>query len=207
MELANASGSRRTFSARLGGTIKNMRDTVFTLLAIFVLLVLLPMFILWTRDRIRCLIRRETPQKRDARLEAWRERMLHPKPEEVEALCSGLLPQRLLDMYNDFNLLFRHDFEVCAPAKNPQKESWWIGSFVPLDSEGQKLTTDLSEFGKGCCFAGDGMGNFYWVPVDSERTSDAPVFFACHDPWGNERVADSLQEFLSWPHVEKNPGR
>jgi hypothetical protein len=48
------------------------------------------------------------------------------------------------------------------------------------------------------------MGNFYWVPVDEERESDAPVFFACHDPWGNEKAADSLEEFLSWTkHSEK----
>jgi hypothetical protein len=44
------------------------------------------------------------------------------------------------------------------------------------------------------------MGNFYWVPVSATRQADAPVFFACHDPWGNEKIAGSLKEFLSWPH-------
>lgn len=178
-----------------------MRDTVFVILAITALFVLLPVLILWTRDRIRDRIRRETPEKRDARMEAWRWRMRHPNPEEVEAFCGGLLPKRLLDMYADSNLLFRRNFEVCAPGKDPRKNSWWIGDFIPLHKQDQELTTDLTEFGKGCCFAGDGMGNFYWVPVDSERKDDTPVFFACHDPWGNEKVADRLEEFLSWPRV------
>jgi hypothetical protein len=95
------------------------------------------------------------------------------------------------------------DFEVCAPGKDRGKDSWWIGDFVPLHTQDQMLTTDLTEFGNGCCFAGDGMGNFYWVPVDEERQSDAPVFFACHDPWGNEKVTDSLGEFRSWPRLPK----
>ena len=161
-----------------------MRDTFFTILAIFALLIVLPVFLLWARDRIRTLIRRQTPEEMDARQEARVQRMLHPNVEEVEALCGGLLPQRLIDLYTDSHLLFDRNFEVCAPGKERQKDSWWIDDFVPLHKQDQMLTTDLTEFGKGCCFAGDGMGNFYWVPVGQERKSDAPVFFACHDPWG-----------------------
>jgi hypothetical protein len=59
-------------------------------------------------------------------------------------------------------------------------------------------TTRLDEFGQGCCFATDGCGNFYWVPVNGTPQDDAPVFFACHDPYGNEKVANSLEEFFSW---------
>jgi hypothetical protein len=87
--------------------------------------------------------------------------------------------------------------------ENPQRESWWIADFVLLHKQDQEWTADLGEFGKGCCFAGDGMGNFYWVPVHSERKSDTPVFFMCHDPWANEKVAESLEEIFSWPRVTK----
>lgn len=183
-----------------------MRDTFLTLLALFALLVVLPFFLLKTRDRIRTLIRRQAPEERDAHREARRQRMLHPNVEEVEALCGGLLPQKLIELYLDSHLLLDGDFRVCAPGKDPQKDFWWIGDFVPLHKQDQMLTTDLTEFGKGCCFAGDGMGNFYWVPVDEERRSDAPVFFVCHDPWGNEKVADSLGEFLTWPRMPKEKG-
>jgi hypothetical protein len=180
-----------------------MGDTFFTLLALFALFIVLPVILLWTRDRIRMRIQRQTPQERDASRESRRQRMLHPNVEEVEALCGGLLPQKLIDLYTDFHLVLDRDFEVCSPGKDGRTDSWWVGDFVPLHKQDQMLTTDLTEFGKGCCFAGDGMGNFYWVPVDVERQSDAPVFFACHDPWGNEKVADSLEEFRCWPRMPK----
>ena len=129
--------------------------------------------------------------------------MLHPEIEPVEESCGGKIPARLIAMYSDHELVFGHDFEVCQPGKDPKKDWWWLRDFVPLTVEDQNRTADLTEFGKGCCFAGDGAGNFYWLPVEADRKSDAPVYFACHDPWGNEKVADSLDDFLSWPRVAK----
>jgi SMI1 / KNR4 family (SUKH-1) len=180
-----------------------MLNALLILLGCFALFVVLPVLILVVRDRIRQRLRRQTPSQRDARLKAWCQRIFHPKADEVEASCGGMLPKRLLAMYVQPDSLLDSNFQVCAPTKDPAKESWWIGDFIPLSAEDQKWTCDLSEFGKGFCFAGDGMGNFYWVPVDVERRDDAPVYFACHDPWGNEKVCDSLDEFLSWPRVSK----
>ena len=77
--------------------------------------------------------------------------------------------------------------------------------FLPRDWEGQQYACDLELLAnaKGFCFARDGCGNFYWVPVSDARHPDAPVFFACHVPWGTERIADSLEEFLSWPCLSR----
>jgi hypothetical protein len=168
-----------------------------------ILIILAPaVLILWLRDKIHNRLTRESPEERSLRMAEWRQRMLHPEVEAVEESCGGKLPQRLIAMYSDHELVFKCNLELCPPGKDPKKDSWWIGDFVPLAVEDQQWTCDLSVFDrKGCCFAGDGMGNFYWVPVEAERKSDAPVYFACHDPWGNEKVADSLDEFLSWPHV------
>jgi hypothetical protein len=45
----------------------------------------------------------------------------------------------------------------------------------------------------------------YWVPVSDEPQIDAPVYFACHDPYGNEKVSNSLEEFLNWfPNVAES---
>jgi hypothetical protein len=180
-----------------------MRDTLTTIGAIIVIVVVPAVLVLWLRDKILGRVRGESPEQRDLRLKAWPQRMLHPEIESVEGSCGGKIPARLIALYSDHELLLRHDFEICPPGEGPKNGPWWLSSFVPLTVEDQDSTADLTEFGKGCCFAGDGMGNFYWVPVEPDRKSDAPVYFACHDPWGNERVADSLDEFLSWPRTAK----
>ena len=68
-------------------------------------------------------------------------------------------------------------------------------------------TTDLREFGRGCCFAADGCGNFYWTPVSDTPQDDAPVYFACHDSYGNEKVANSLEEFFSRLQAKAQPSK
>ena len=180
-----------------------MRATLATIGAIILIIIGPALLLLWLRDKIVGWVKGESPAQRDPRLEAWRQRMLNPEIESVEEFCGGKIPARLIAMYSDHKLLFDSYFEVCPPGKAPKKDSWRLGDFVPLTVEDQNWTTDLTEFGKGCCFAGDGMGNFYWVPVEAARKSDAAVYFACHDPWGNEKVADSLDDFLSWPRVAK----
>jgi hypothetical protein len=180
-----------------------MWETLATIGSIILIIFVPAVLILWLRDKIRNRLNRESPAEHDLRLEAWRQRMLHPEIEAVQDYCGGKIPERLIAMFSDHDLVFKHNLELCPPGKDPKKDSsWWIGDFVPLTVEDQQWTCDLSRFDrKGCCFAGDGMGNFYWLPVDPERTADAAVYFACHDPWGNEKVAESLDEFLSWPRV------
>lgn len=173
----------------------------------FVVIVAPAVLILWLRDKFRDLRSRESDIKRQQRLEAWRERMIRPMVADVEELCESRIPNRLIAMYSDHELVLSRNFEVCAPEKDPQKNSCWIGDFVPLHVHDQELTCDLTEFGKGVCFAGDGMGNFYWMPVDVVPKEDAPVYFACHDPWGNEKVADSLNEFLARPRIGRRNQR
>lgn len=180
-----------------------MWEILATIGTILLFTVVPAVLILWVRDWIRKRRRRESPPERKSTLKAWCLRMIHPKIDEVERYCGGKIPQRLIAMYSDHDLTFSDDFEICPPGKDPKKDAWWIGDFVPLTVQDQHLTCDLTEFGPGCCFAGDGMGNFYWVPVELERKSDAAVYFACHDPWGNQKVAESLDDFLSWPRVPR----
>lgn len=180
-----------------------MKDTILSILFLLGLFVVLPVFILWLRDKIFHSSAKRTPEQIQARMHAYRERLVNPQQALVEAEMGALLPQRLIAMYADRELVLSEDLNICPPGKDPKKSSEWIDNFLPLDSEGQKYTCDLELLAnaKGFCFAGDGCGNFYWVPASETRQPDAPVFFACHDPWGNEKVADSLGEFLSWPRV------
>ena len=123
---------------------------------------------------------------------------------EVEQGVGGLLPQRLIALYADHPTVLTEEIEIRRPdSSDGEKRSEWIEAFLPLDLESQKYTVDLAKHGsgKGFCFATDGAGNFYWVPVSDTRQLDAPVFFACHDPFGNEQVAETLEEFLAWPRT------
>lgn len=179
-----------------------MWEFLATIGGILLVTVVPAVLILVLRDKVRGVTSRKSDAESQQHRVVWRERMMRPEIEKVEELCGGKLPQRLISMYSHHrDSLLSHNFEVCAPGKDPKENSWWIGDFQPLTVQDQNLTCDLTEFGKGCCFAGDGMGNFYWVPVDNEPRKDTPVYFACHDPWGNETVAESLEEFLSWPRV------
>lgn len=179
------------------------RDSALAIALIFLLLVGLPMVLLRTRDRVRDWRRRKTPEQIQAGESRRQERLLNPKPSDVEARIGGLLPKHLINLYEDRATVLSNKVEIRPSSLSPKEFGEWIEEFLPLDFESQTHRCDLegAGWGRGFCFAADGAGNFYWVPVGSERVDDTPVFFACHDPWGNEKIADSLQEFLSWPRV------
>ena len=146
---------------------------------------------------------RLTPEQRQAARDSFRNRLVHPKSGEVEQDMKAFLPQRLLTLYTDHPTILSEELEIQRPNPDGKPSTAWIEAFLPLDLESQKYTVDLGEsgWGQGFCFATDGAGNFYWVPVGETRQLDAPVFFACHDPVGNEQVAPSLEDFLSWPRT------
>jgi hypothetical protein len=152
---------------------------------------------------------RQTPEQLQAARDSFRKRLIHPNPAEVEQGIRACLPQRLITLYEDHPTLLNEQIEIRRPPPNPenplepQNPAEWIEAFLPLDLESQKYVLDLSAqgWGKGFCFATDGEGNFYWIPASDGRQVDAPVFFAHSDPVLNEKVAASLDEFLSWPRT------
>ena len=175
-----------------------MADNLKTIGLILVLLVVLPVLILSLRDRLRYGSRRMKPAEREAARKAYIDRLKHPQFDEVERLCGGAIPNRLKLAYEQGDVVLAENVDLGPPGKDSKGRSYWLAHFVPCDAKGQQLTTDLGEFGRGCCFAGDGLGTFYWTPVSDTAPDDAPVYFACHDPYGNEKVADSLEEFFGW---------
>jgi len=182
-----------------------MMETLKAIGLIAFIFLVLPVAVLTIRDKIWYRSKRLTPVGREAARKVWIERLRRPQFDEVEKICGGVLPDRLKLAYQQEEVILSEDVELAAPEAKAKQHFYYVAHFVPLDAERQNTTTDLSEFGRGCCFAADGMGNFYWVPVSDTPQMDAPVYFACHDPYGNEKVADSLDEFLSWfPKVEKN---
>lgn len=176
-----------------------MIDSILTILLLVLIVIVLPVGLLLVRDRVRNVRRRRTPEQIRAEALRYRERLLHPDQRGVETQIGGLLPERLIRTYNDHQTILSKNIEIRSPRLGPDS-GYRIEMFLPLDSESQRHTWDVAEagWGNGFCFAADGAGNFYWVPVHPARQQDTPVFFACHDPWGNEKIAESLDEFLSW---------
>jgi len=156
---------------------------------------------------------RLSPEQRQAARDAFRRRLVHPNPTEVEQGIGAYLPERLLSLYGDHETILTEEIEIRRPAPNPerplepQNPAEWIEAFLPLDLESQKYTLDLDAqgWGKGFCFATDGEGNFYWTPANDTRLPDARVYFAHTDPVANEQVATSLDELLSWPRIIHSP--
>ena len=165
---------------------------VLVVVSSFGLFVVLPILIVRTRGRLRSRRYRDSPVQQEARIAVWRDRILHPKPEEIETLRGAFIPQRLLHLYGDTALVLSKNFDISSPPKDSQKDSWHIAEFLPLQAQDQKLTWDLSD---------DGMGNLYWMEMNSERLNDGTVFLIWHDGWDNEKVADTLEELLSWPRI------
>jgi hypothetical protein len=154
----------------------------------------------------RTLNRDRIPRSKEeliAAREAFRVRLQHPNAAQVEQGMSAYLPQRLLALYDENHTVLAEQIEIRRPNASPEDAAEWIEAFLPLDLESQKYTCDLPSrgLGKGFCFATEGTGNFYWVPLSDTRQADAPVFFVSCDPRANEKVAESLDEFLSWPRT------
>jgi hypothetical protein len=135
--------------------------------------------------------------------EAFRVRLQHPNAVQVEQGMAAFLPQRLLTLYEEHQTLLNEQIEIRRPGASAEDPAEWIEAFLPLDLESQKYACDLPSrgLGKGFCFATEGTSNFYWVPLCDTRQTDAPVFFVSGDPRANEKVAESLDEFLSWPRT------
>jgi hypothetical protein len=154
----------------------------------------------------RSLNRDRVPRSKEELLaarESFRTRLQHPNAAQVEQGMAAFLPQRLLTLYEEHQTLLNEQIEIRRPGASAENPAEWIEAFLPLDLESQKYTCDLPAqgLGKGFCFATEGTGNFYWVPLSDTRQPDAPVFFVSCDPRANEKVAESLDEFLSWPRT------
>jgi hypothetical protein len=163
------------------------------------------LFVIFTAIR-RSLNRGKDPRTKEELLaarEAFRSRLQHPNAAQVEQGMAAFLPQRLLTFYDDHHTILAEQIEIRRPNANPEDSAEWIEAFLPLDLESQKYACDPAGqgWGKGFCFATDGSGNFYWVPLSDTRQPDAPVFFASLDPRANEKVAGSFDEFLCWPRT------
>jgi hypothetical protein len=157
--------------------------------------------IMGIRNVIATIRSRPTAEQLKAARKAYLHRLLNPQVAAVERELGKLLPERLLQLYEDQSTIQSGGFRLEKPSKKRWRpERWPIYCFEPLDAEALREWPYEHEFGSGVCFATTGRGCWYWIAASDQRAEDSPVIFFDYDGGGShgERVADSLDEFLSW---------
>ena len=157
---------------------------------------------------IRCVIARfrsrPSPDQIKATYEAYLRRLLNPQPDAVERELGKLLPERLLQLYQDNSAIQSAGFQLETPGKKRWwPERWPVYCFEPLDIESLNELPYEEELGPGFCFATTGRGSWYWIAASDQRAKDSRVVFLDYDGGGShgKTVADSLDEFLNWPRM------
>lgn len=92
----------------------------------------------------------------EGKRKARQHRLLSPMPAEVERLCGGLLPERLISMYEDKDFISQNGLTIFAPDTNPDKAPiFCIEQFIPLTLRDQREVRGSIEPGMECYFAED----------------------------------------------------
>jgi hypothetical protein len=145
---------------------------------------------------------RPTHDQIKAAYDAYLRRLLNPQPDAVERELGKLLPDRLLQLYEDKSAIQSVSFQLEKPGKKRWRTKRWpVYCFEPLDTEALNEVPYKEEPGPGFCFATTGRGSWYWIAASDQRAKDSPVIFLDYDGSGShgETVANSLDEFLNWP--------
>jgi len=147
---------------------------------------------------------RPTTDQLKAAYEAYLRRLLNPQPEAVERELGKLLPERLLQMYQDKSGIQAVGFQLEKLGKKRWRPKRWpIYCFEPLDVESLNELPYEEDLGPGFCFATTGRGSWYWIAASGQRAKDSPVIYLDYDGGSSygETVADSLEEFLNLPRA------
>lgn len=169
-----------------------MKDVAAVIASVILLFIVLPVLLLWLRDRL-C-NRWPSPSEIEEINRRFKERRLNPDFATIEAHFNHRFPEALRQLYNNKEEILRHDFEVIAPESATPPSCWYIAYYQPADME------NICDAWPGreafYPFADDGGGNGYLV---DPTLSDPPVLFHDHDTGELVRVAERASEFLKWP--------
>ncbi len=147
---------------------------------------------------------RPTRDQVKATYDAYLRRLLNPQPDAVERELGKLLPERLLQLYQDKTAIQSVGFQLEKPGSTRWRpKRWQVYCFEPLDLESLNELPYEEELGPGFCFATTGRSSWYWIAASDQRVKDSPVIFLDYDGGSShgETVANSLDEFLNLPRL------
>jgi hypothetical protein len=145
---------------------------------------------------------RPTEDQLKATYDAYLRRLLNPQPDAVEKELGKLLPERLLQLYEDKAAIQAAGFQVeKSEKKSLWSSNWQVYCFEPLDTQALNELPYEEDLGAGFCFATTGSNSWYWIAASDQRATDSPVIYLDYDGGTSHgaTVAPSLEAFLNLP--------
>jgi hypothetical protein len=127
----------------------------------------------------------------------FRERLLHPRWDLIEAALGRVTPGILRELYGEPTNVLRAHFRITPPDR---KDPLWLDLFLPLDEEALR-PYELTLPAGAIAFADDEHGDPYFYVPDATAYGDGPVYLLQHHQGGDVivEVGPSLAAFLRWP--------
>jgi hypothetical protein len=125
-----------------------------------------------------------------------REALLNPSFSEVEKILERPIPPSLKKLYQREDIICATDFYFLDPIEDDA--AWSIRSFLPLNPETVRHRWPCCP--DACFFAETGFC-FYYVQLDSNPLTPAPVFVLNCNTGEITKVSESLTDFLNWPRI------
>jgi hypothetical protein len=135
------------------------------------------------------------------RTRGWKDRLPHPRLEEVEVRWGVRLPRQLEALYRAGGVAAMEEVYLAAPGPGPSPP-WFVAHFIPL------AVRDLAEWIKitsvpGLPVAVDDDKGTYYLPFSGLRGGSPPVLLRGPGKPGHDlKVAPSLEDFLRFLPVE-----
>ena len=135
------------------------------------------------------------------RTRGWKDRLPHPRLEEVEVRWGVRLPRQIEALYRAGGIAEMAEVYL-APPRPDSSRRWFVAHFIPLTAP------DLAEWIKitnvpGLPVAIDGDKGTYYLPISGLRGGSLPVLLrGPGKPDLDIEVAPSLEDFLRFLPVE-----
>lgn len=125
-------------------------------------------------------------------------RLRTPHFDELEQHFGIKLPASFRRLYEDASLLLRVDFFLVPAHAKKFADTLSINYFLPAEKSSLELWGEtFTKLHRGCLpFAVDDCGDIYYLDFN-KKDHDYPVCRFCHDGGDVEKIAASIQEFLS----------
>ncbi len=120
---------------------------------------------------------RPTPAQLKATYESYLRRLLNPQPAAVERELGKLLPERLLQLYQDKSAIQAAGYQLEKSGSTRWRpKRWQVYCFEPLDIESLNELPYEEDLGPGFCFATTGRGSWYWIAASDQRQKGRPGY-------------------------------